>query len=688
QHLLALEWFLLFALAMRNWMARYENRRPGARHLSKLCMIGVALAFGLALWLAPNTQSGIAQAVLEVVELLYVALVACWSAVIILGWVACCASRLAVDAVRGCHGYSDQVRYDAALRRARRTVFTARLAFSLQVAFGLVVTLTLYSALYAAAVQLLPAMFYRPLFPTFFPRLPVPAWTAEVQPAGPEAAEFLKNLITSSGSVAFAALLALLLIAMLLLAWGLLPVVFAEVFPPQVKAKAQAKAASADSTPDPNPLSQQYGEWLNNGYRLARVAGELIFVAVAIILASGGAAERWSNPHYATWALRLTMAVTVILACWALLPVVWQELQDWGAIRGQSDTQLLPTLQRIGWFLLLLAPAVVFACLYPSLRSLTYDLLLNLGKVVVGSAIGLAAFRGKLESLALGFRPVLDVLLDVESHLRPYPAKATVRAQIGARYASLLRYLCRVERPDDPCPWGYDAIIIVAHSQGTVITADLLRFLKCQPDPELHKLRATPDGLQPRGNPEDAIPIFLFTMGCPLRQLYGLRFPNLYGWARHADHDEWTVTHQPPQAAVFRPPHIPDTQEPDPKQLAGVVVWANAFRSGDYIGRHLWRSDLCAYAWRSSLEQGATGSMADTDPDLPRLMSADKDEVRREFCIGPGAHTHYWDSTAPTIAAYLDLLVQEAISCAPRRLSASPRGKRLASSDRHSRAPS
>jgi hypothetical protein len=33
---------------------------------------------------------------------------------------------------------------------------------------------------------------------------------------------------------------------------------------------------------------------------------------------------------------------------------------------------------------------------------------------------------------------------------------------------------------------------------------------------------------------------------------------------------------------------------------------------------------------------------------------------RREFCLGRGAHTHYWDETAPQVALELDRLVTKA----------------------------
>ena len=103
------------------------------------------------------------------------------------------------------------------------------------------------------------------------------------------------------------------------------------------------------------------------------------------------------------------------------------------------------------------------------------------------------------------------------------PFDATPRARICARYASILRHICTWKDPVDG--EGYDAVVIVAHSQGTVITADLLRFLKRQwancPDPELSRIFAP-------GVRERELPVFFLTMGSPLRQIYGERFPVPY----------------------------------------------------------------------------------------------------------------------------------------------------------------
>lgn len=83
--------------------------------------------------------------------------------------------------------------------------------------------------------------------------------------------------------------------------------------------------------------------------------------------------------------------------------------------------------------------------------------------------------RQRLDTVSAAMGPVIDMLCDVESYLRQRPLCRTPRARIYARYASLLRFLL-----SDRAPCRYEAIIIVAHSRGTVITADLLRLLHSQ----------------------------------------------------------------------------------------------------------------------------------------------------------------------------------------------------------------
>jgi hypothetical protein len=250
------------------------------------------------------------------------------------------------------------------------------------------------------------------------------------------------------------------------------------------------------------------------------------------------------------------------------------------------------------------------------------------GAALVPAAMGLMAFSNRLKSLTLGLRNVVDAALDVDNHLREHPLTSAPRARIAARYTSLLRHVYAR---------GYDTVVIVAHSQGTVITADLLRFVEAVDRTHPHLVA----GLASRAR----CPITLFTMGCPLRQLYGLRFPHLYEWARHG------VTGPCPPGMPIGP-----ATRPNPRAL-GVARWVNAYRSGDYVGRHLWRQDECAEAYRATDAVVAQPWLAAAIP-TPETSEDSQPPERVEFCIGGGAHTHYWDRTAPSIALTLDTLIR------------------------------
>jgi hypothetical protein len=87
---------------------------------------------------------------------------------------------------------------------------------------------------------------------------------------------------------------------------------------------------------------------------------------------------------------------------------------------------------------------------------------------------------------------------------------------------------------------------------------------------------------------------------------------------------------------------------PCPETLLGVRAWINGFRSGDYVGRHIWRSDRAKEQW---FRMDAKNT--------PNYISADPAKTRREFCLGAGAHTHYWDKHAPEVAQEIDRLISE-----------------------------
>lgn len=344
------------------------------------------------------------------------------------------------------------------------------------------------------------------------------------------------------------------------------------------------------------------------------------------------------------------VGMAALPALWSMAPVVWAEvvppapakaldpkvsnrMGSWLTLAYRGGLLLSGVLLFIVSTFVL--PGIVLADMVGSPHLPGHTFIARLGVLSGAIFTWLFLARGSLKKLALGFRPALDIFLDVDNWLREHPLSRNPKARICGRYASLLRYISNWK--SDAFPNGYEKIVIVAHSQGTVISADLLRFLNRPSGYGTKTFRELDPQLDRLGH----LPISLFTMGCPLRQLYGLRFPYLYEWAVHrADGPMGTWQ---PDDLVSKPP-----RGPDPEQL-GVGLWVNAFRSGDYVGRYLWRSDVCGYQWQPGGEQAAIGTPA-------QFVSTDG-KIRLEFCIGAGAHTHYWDSTAPMISEEIDLLI-------------------------------
>jgi len=163
----------------------------------------------------------------------------------------------------------------------------------------------------------------------------------------------------------------------------------------------------------------------------------------------------------------------------------------------------------------------------------------------------------------------------------------------------------------------------------------LLRFLKAEGLLGL-------GGSNPSSPP---IPITLLTMGSPIRQLLNRFFPFLYDWVREAPDNGL----RPLPGCAPPTPAIEANALPDPAEL-GVTKWVNLYRSGDYVGRSLWLDE-----WYRRTE-GTNFYLAEAP-------------LRVEACIGAGAHTHYWDDTAPDVARVLDCLI--ALSVQAKAMSAS-----------------
>jgi hypothetical protein len=273
------------------------------------------------------------------------------------------------------------------------------------------------------------------------------------------------------------------------------------------------------------------------------------------------------------------------------------------------------------------------AWLFATSRELALPILQTTGAVIAASAaalfFGLAKFGGS----------GLDVMLDVDNYLRELPRDGTPRARIAERYVSLLRAIAS-DRSTDGRP--YDSVIIVAHSLGALISADLLRYLNSESEAGRGDPALAAFGFGER-KATATIPIRLFTMGNPIRQLLNRFFPHQYVWVRAI----------PDNALEPVPPLPPDEAwrvNLTPSHVAlGVEQWSNAYRSGDYVGRGLWQDE-----WFRRTESTPN---AGAYPEPIKVFTRAGAE---EMCIGLGAHTHYWNDTAPDVRDYLNGLIASA----------------------------
>ena len=245
-------------------------------------------------------------------------------------------------------------------------------------------------------------------------------------------------------------------------------------------------------------------------------------------------------------------------------------------------------------------------------KELTLPILSSVGTIVAASALaivyGFVRYGGS----------ALDVVLDVDNYLRERPHDAPPRALIAERYASLLRYLAQDRGKNDR---PYDSVIIVAHSLGALITCDLLRFFAFENRSDRGDPALDPFGFgDTKSEDPPSIPIRLFTMGNPLRQLLNRFFPHQYRWVREEpDNALHTV-----EASITQ--NLSSTPSPD---SLGVKSWTNAYRSGDYVGRGLWVSE-----WFNR-----TSGKKKSDGAYPQPIMIYREVGKAEMCIALGAHT-------------------------------------------------
>ena len=364
----------------------------------------------------------------------------------------------------------------------------------------------------------------------------------------------------------------------------------------------------------------------------------------------------------------LLIAVSFILLVWAAMPSVLFEIWPKRTPPSEHHTTRragewlthgldnVVILIRILWFAIVPIPLTfgllnllawhghllsLFANLIDTLSRWTLPMIQGVGAILAVSAAVIVTMILKYGVV------ILDAILDVDNYLRTVPVEQTPRACIAERVTSLLRYVAAYRDPEGR---PYQRLIIVAHSLGTLVAADLLRFLSIStvkhPDPVLR-----PDGLHADAA-APAIPIYLLTMGSPLRPLLNRFFPHLYEWVTPVP-DNSCHMNAVDAAQRKRPPEILSTTLPRPQELC-VKGWCNTYRSGDYVGRYLWSA---GWLKRNDHLLGIGPVTCFNDPSPAS---------RAEMCIGIGAHTHYWDRSAPDVADVLQKLVTDPIRVFPQ----------------------
>lgn len=229
------------------------------------------------------------------------------------------------------------------------------------------------------------------------------------------------------------------------------------------------------------------------------------------------------------------------------------------------------------------------------------EVLVMIGQWLAGGAVTMTALGARFTQTFGKLRVALDAALDVDNYFQDPLDGLPPRARIFSRYAALLAEIRRR---------GYARVVMVAHSQGTVISADLLRYLAF-----------TGRGSELAGTAR----LSLVTLGSPLRDLYATLFPFLYRWMGAS-----------PRSFASAAPAVSEV---------AVDEWTNAYRAGDYVGRSLWTAPSEASMFRvATVSSGGE-------------VSASRGASRTEICLGAGAHTHYFDQDARALVAEIDRLV-------------------------------
>jgi hypothetical protein len=315
---------------------------------------------------------------------------------------------------------------------------------------------------------------------------------------------------------------------------------------------------------------------------LLTFAGAAVGVGVSVLVARVRGGGPLSLPvylrtlfHLSPGAVAVALAPAAALVLLTYLPggervLVWQQLQQGQQGGGRFGSVAAVVAAASGW---------AIGALLAAARALK---------------LGTTTLRNK-GTIGDGVRVPLDLAYDIATYLRD-PSRLDLRLKRGraprlarlarersivprqriiGRFSALLEHVDGMRR--------YDACLIVAHSQGTVLATALLN----RPEGRLR----IPGGR-----------VSLVTMGSPLRRLYSQRLPLQFAWV-----DD-----------------LLDQPNGFVRSLNG--LWINFGADGDLVGRTVFTDE-------------PDGSLGGGGPVGDRVVPG-----RLDWNVGPGGHASYWTS--------------------------------------------
>jgi len=576
---LAFEWLLLLSLLTKLVIQKYSEYRPGADKVAILLGLFLAGSALGNLFLVENSPVGILKVSFKLIEVIYFLLVVSWILFFCLYFVVVIWGLFAQ--------WGLTVREE---ERAKRASWTASVSLWIPSVSFISVTLTLWTVLAEVGASLLPKDY--PYRPTDWFR----NWLS-LKDTYDTPSDFINEIIVDP---VFGIAICSIVIVLLPMAWSFLPSAWAELQPPESRPqtdKAKAEVQQPDLTSQTDKAKAEVQPPESTPQTDKPNFDEKLSLKLGI----------WLNNGYRTvhFFLPAISALFIIFVIAYLIPIPIKNRWIANNIDLSTSSETL---------------AKSFAV------------------ILTASATSILVLGRRLQQLSLGIGNVIDVILDVDNYLRLHPIGRNPRVRIFSRYYSLLRYLC--EQTDSQNQPKYDALILVAHSQGAVITADLLRFIQCEKSQGLERLFSSDSA--------EKLPVYFFSMGNPLRQLYSVGFPHLYEWViNYNDPDENGHNDYDDNGLGYKP---------KPEDL-GLEQWVNTYNSGDYVGRYLWR--------KSKSEANEKKRAREEKLFKPSSSVEDKDNISekgkyREFCLGAGAHTHYWNATANRVADEINRLIDKA----------------------------